>query len=74
MTAADIETFSVCQVLEGHCEWVRLGVSAEESVEAAHHYCNSIGAQLGFVEKVMITDADDYCCFLWERGKGVVFK
>jgi hypothetical protein len=66
--------FSVVQFFDnGMYEYVRRNVSAEESVKASAHYCSSVGARMGLVVKVMITDADDFCVFQWERGKGVVF-
>lgn len=69
------ETFSVCQFFEdGSYEYVRRGVEAEEAVKAAHHYCNSVGAKMGFVKKVIITDGGDCVNFEWQYGKGVTFK
>lgn len=62
--------FSVYQEFEnGMVEKVRDHVEAEEAVKAAHHYCHSVGAQLGFTVKVIIEDGDGYCNFLWERGQ-----
>jgi hypothetical protein len=67
--------FNVVQFFEDDSyEYVRESVSAEEAVEAAAHYCNSVGARMGFTKKVMITDEDDACNFMWEYGKGVTFK
>ena len=66
--------FSVVQFFEnGMYEYVRRGVGAKEAVEASAHYCGSVGARMGVVTKVMITDGDDFCVFQWEHGKGVVF-
>lgn len=66
--------FSVCQFFEdGSSEYVRRFVSAEEAVEAAHHYCNSVGAKLGFTKRVIITDGGDFTNFEWQYGKGVTF-
>jgi predicted metallo-beta-lactamase superfamily hydrolase len=66
--------FSVVQFFDNDTyEYVRRGVTAQEAVEASAHYCGSVGARLGYVTKVMITDGDDYCVFQWEHGKGVVF-
>lgn len=71
----DRDEFSVVQFFEdGSHETVREGVSAEEAVAAAAHYCRSIGAQLGLVERVIISDSGDLCCFEWRRGEGVTFK
>lgn len=54
-------------------EYVRRGVTAEEAVEAARHYCTSVGARLGFVKKVVITDLGDFTHFEWQYRVGVVF-
>jgi hypothetical protein len=67
--------FSVCQFFKnGHYEYVRRWVSAEEAVEAAKHYCNSVGAGLGTTVRVIITDGGDCTNFEWQFGKGVVFS
>jgi hypothetical protein len=69
------DEFSVVQFFAddlGH-EYVRRNVSAEEAVAAAAHYCRSVGAQLGLVEKVIILDADDFVNFEWRRGEGLVY-
>ena len=69
-----MDEFSVVQFFDnGTHEYVRRGVAAKEAVEAAAHYCGSVGARLGFVTTVIITDGDDYRVFQWEHGKGVVF-
>jgi hypothetical protein len=68
------DQFSVYQFLtNGECERVREFVSAKEAVEAAEHYTDSVAAKLGMVERVIITDGDDYCCFEWKRGEGRTF-
>lgn len=66
--------FSVVQFFEDESyETVREHVSAEEAVDAAHHYCNSVGAKLGFTKRVIITDGGDCVNFEWKHGEGVVF-
>lgn len=60
--------FSVCQFFkDGSSEYVRRFVSAEEAVDAAHHYCNSVGAKLGFTKRVIITDGGDCTNFECNR-------
>lgn len=67
--------FSVTQFFpDGTYEKVREFVGPEEAVEAAHHYCHSVGARLGTTVRVIITDGDDFVNFQWEFGKGVTFK
>jgi hypothetical protein len=67
--------FSVCQFFtDGSYEYVRRWVDAEEAVKAAKHYCTSVGAKLGVVERVIITDGGDCINFEWKRGEGVTFK
>lgn len=66
--------FSVVQFFkDGTHEYVRRFVSAEEATEAAGHYCTSVAAQMGAVERVIITDGGDCCCFEWIWDKGIVF-
>jgi len=66
--------FSVCQFFNnGEHEYVRRAVDAEEAVKAARHYTDNVASTLGIVERVIITDADDCCCFEWKRGEGVTF-
>jgi hypothetical protein len=66
--------FSVCQFFaDGSHEYVRRFVDAENAVKAAHHYSHNVAARLGVVERVIITDGDDYTCFEWKRGEGVTF-
>ena len=68
-------TFNVCQFFEdGSYEYVRRGVSAEDAVSAAKHYCNSVLARMGIVKRVIITDSDDCTNFEWKFGEGVTFK
>lgn len=69
------ETFNVCQFFEDDSyEYVRRNVGAEEAVKAAHHYCHSVGAQIGTTKRVIITDGGDCVNFEWKFGEGVTFK
>lgn len=69
------ELYNVVQFFEDDSyEYVRRGVTAEEAVNAAHHYCHSVGAQLKFTKRVIITDMGDCINFEWVNGKGVTFK
>ena len=66
--------FSVYQFFaDGSSERVREFVGAEEAVRAAHHYTHNVASKLGMVERVIITDGGDDCCFEWKRGEGVTF-
>jgi hypothetical protein len=66
--------FSVYQFFENDdYERVREFVSAEEAVQAAMHYTSSVGAKLGVVKRVIITDGGDCTCFEWLFGQGVVY-
>jgi hypothetical protein len=66
--------FNVVQFFEDDTyEYVRRGVTDEEAVLAAKHYCTSVGARMGFVKRVIITDMLDNTNFEWVYGKGVVF-
>lgn len=67
--------FSVAQFFtDGTHEYVRRYVTMEEAVKAFKHYAgNNVGAQLGFVERVIITDGGDCINVEWVRGKGITF-
>lgn len=66
--------FSVYQFfVDGSYERVREFVSAEEAIKAARHYTDNVATKLGVVERVIITDGDDCCCFEWKRSQGVTF-
>lgn len=66
--------FSVCQFfVNGEHEYVRRSVGAEEAVKAAHHYTHNVATKLGIVDRVIIVDDEDYCCFEWRRGEGVTY-
>jgi hypothetical protein len=68
------DKFSVYQFFaDGSYEQVRELVPAEEAVKAAHHYTHNVASELGMVERVIITDDGDDCCFEWKRGEGVTF-
>lgn len=68
------DLFSVYQFFpDGSYERVRHFVSAEEAVKAAKHYTDNVATKLGVVERVIITDDDDFTCFEWLRGKGITF-
>lgn len=67
--------FSVCQFFkDGTHEYVRRGVSAEEAVNAAKHYTESVAVRMGWVTRVIITDGGDCINFEWQNGKGITFK
>lgn len=67
--------FSVYQEFEdGTQECVRTLVDAETAVKAAHHYCHSVGAQIGTTRRVIIVDSGDCTNFEWKFGEGVTFK
>jgi hypothetical protein len=66
--------FSVYQFFQdGSYERVREFVSAEEAVKAAKHYCSSVAAQTGIVQRVIVTDGGDHTNFEWQYGKGITF-
>ena len=69
-----METFNVCQTFEdGTEEYVRRFVPAEEAVAAFKHYTNSVGARMGMVSRVIITDGGDCTNAEWVYGKGIIF-
>jgi hypothetical protein len=42
-------------------------------MKAVDHYCNSVGARMGFTKRVTITDMGDCVCFEWKQGEGITF-
>lgn len=75
MAEFDTGEFSVCQFFkDGSSEYVRRNVDAKTAVEAAHHYCHCVGAQIGNTVRVIITDDGDCTNFEWKFGEGVTFK
>lgn len=66
--------FSVFQEFDdGTQERVRSFVDAKTAVLAAKHYTTSVGAQVGIVRRVIITDGGDFTAFEWKYGEGVTF-
>lgn len=75
MNDSEEREYSVAQFFkDGTHEYVRRFVGPEEAVRIAKHYTDSVGARIGLVERVIITDGGDFCCFEWTHGKGVTFK
>jgi hypothetical protein len=73
-TLERLETYNVVQFFENDTyEYVRRNVNAEDAVKASKHFTTSVGAQFGFVKRVIITDNDDYCVFEWKFGEAVTF-
>lgn len=72
--ADDRPEYSVVQFfIDGHHEYVRRFVSAEEAVKAARHYTNNVATTLGVVVRVIITDGGDETVFEWKKGKGITW-
>ena len=69
-----IPEYSVCLFFQdGNYEYVQRFVFAHEAAEAAVHYATSIGAKLGYVQRVIITDGGDEINFEWKYGEGIIF-
>ena len=68
------ERFSVYQFFPDETyECVRDSVDIKEALDAARHYCASVGAQLGTTRRVIISDTGDCTVFEWKYGEGVTF-
>jgi hypothetical protein len=68
------ESFSVYQFLPNEdYECVRQHVSLEEAMQAAVHYCSSVGARMGVTSRVIITDGGDHTVFEWKFNEGITF-
>jgi hypothetical protein len=70
------ETFNVVQFFpDGTHEAIRERVGAQEAVETARDYTLATrpGVILGAIQRVIITDSDDFTVFEWKHGEGVTF-
>jgi hypothetical protein len=54
-----------------HCERALIG--AEAAVKLAAECSRRPAAIAGFIRRIIITDGDDFTCFEWIFGEGVVF-
>lgn len=57
----------------GFSEYYLRDVGARQAVEAAKRIVHGLPVKHGVVARVMITDEDDFCNFLWERDRGIVY-
>lgn len=46
---------------------------AQEAVAKAEEMIVKAKDERGEYQTIRITDSDDYCCFEWQKGKGIVF-
>lgn len=68
------ELFSVWQFLKGgRHECVGRGLGAKAAVETAKAYTERPAAQIGVIERIIITDDGDHTVFEWRFGPGVTF-
>jgi hypothetical protein len=68
------DEFNVVQFFEDDSyEFVCRRVSAEVAVTTAKRSTETIGARIGTVRRVIITDAGDYTNFEWKFGEGVTY-
>ena len=68
------DEFSVCQFFaDGYHEYVCRYVGAEEAVNVAKRYTESVGARIGTTVRVIITDGGDFTVFEWKAGEGVTY-
>jgi hypothetical protein len=68
------ELFNVWQFFPDNThECVGRGLTAEQAVNLAHSYTTRPAAQIGIIQRVMITDCGDCCVFEWTRDQGVIF-
>jgi hypothetical protein len=57
----------------GYHDKAEENLSAEQAVEAAKRFSESVGAKTGLLEEIRVTAGDDNCVFQWVYGKGVTF-
>lgn len=74
--------FSVCQFFKGKAdanpddaayEYTRRWVGGKEAVDAFFHYCTSVGAQMGWTVRVILTDGGDSINMEWTHVDGITF-
>jgi hypothetical protein len=66
--------FSVYQFFPGGSyERAASFVTAETAVKTAKRLTETVGARLGVVERVIITDGGDDTVFEWKPGEGVTY-
>jgi hypothetical protein len=58
---------------DGFSEYYLRDVGARQAVEAAKRIVDGLPVKHGVVARVMITDEEDFCNFLWERDRGIVY-
>lgn len=58
---------------DGSYNYLKRWLGPEEALHLFRQAIISIGARLGIIEQVMITDGGDFCNMQWIRGKGIVF-
>lgn len=74
MSDEDRAQFSVYQYFrDGGYERTDEHVDKQRACDRFAHFTQSVGAKVGAVVKVMMTDGGDDCCMLWEYGRGVTF-
>jgi len=44
-------------------------VDAEKVNSGIQRLCAGPAAKMGIVKEVIVSDIEDYCCFLWQKGK-----
>jgi hypothetical protein len=54
---------------DGNVHKEREWVGAKEAVQFAHNMTTRPAARIGIIKRIIITDADDFTCFMWEDGK-----
>jgi hypothetical protein len=57
---------------EGYWRYIDRDLPAEAAMLLARDTA-LLATDLNDIDRIMITDADDFAVFLWERGKGVVY-
>ena len=74
MSDPDEAEFSVYQFFpDDSYERVAAFVGPEEAVKLASQLTQSVGARVGTIVRVIITDGGDCCVFEWKHGKGVTW-
>jgi hypothetical protein len=59
--------------IAGFWTYAARDLDAKAAVDRAKHLVDMADDRNEGIDRVLITDSDDFTTFLWERGKGVVY-
>ena len=68
------ELFNTVQFFpDGSHEYIARAVPIAQAMEKACSYIARPAAKIGIIQRVIVTDAGDRCCFEWRFMKGITY-